>query len=503
MTQSAFLWIRLNHGQPVEINVHECRNVYHLVKLIKSEFSPDLDLVALHRIKLFHCNGETELRPDFSVQTLVSMCQHKTMINSYEQPLIVTVSAPSALSGGSEEAPAQGVPLAPAERSVQSARSITSRQDDPLDDILPSRSSIRAAGVDVSQPPIVIIDLHTAQGTRPFKTLSLLLKGGRIQLRSLKTQHGFLDVYWIVGDSSEVLLQVDDDGYTCNEWVAGARYSFRVVRSTAVDLEIPYIETKTDAVLQDFGIVLSEKEWQPVHMPKAAVPSALLDVLHAYATCHTIRLESIRRLIISLFLLCACKAVNDKIPASPVCFDEGTPLEATLRVVRESAVKIVRYSGRIDYAVGKSRPEQQAPESAFLLVDEISREKSLGSSLPRTLAEGATSLLFHHSALSQQQQRRPFVFVLRTDGKKWIFTRMGCQGSSIVVEHSRPLRLEIREHHVDQDQVGAIYSWIHFLISYGQQAPSSKADLSHSRDDLESPLDCLSLKFGSMSLGGM
>jgi hypothetical protein len=63
----------------------------------------------------------------------------------------------------------------------------------------------------------------------------------------------------------------------------------------------------------------------------------------------------------------------------------------------------------------------------------------------------------------------PIVFI-RTDGERWIFSRMVCDKGVPIVQHSGELKLDISQSNIDDSTVRHIFDWLRYAITIGQDS---------------------------------
>ena len=97
-TQPQELWVLLKShdsaavNKPVKVSTDGCQDVDDFIEAVKKKLSPRLDLVDPDNITLHLTEDSTALRPDLSLNSVVSQ---PDSINNYESPLLVTVSPPA------------------------------------------------------------------------------------------------------------------------------------------------------------------------------------------------------------------------------------------------------------------------------------------------------------------------------------------------------------------------------------------------------------------------
>lgn len=83
------LWVKFGNGRPVQVDVQESANVYHLIKAIKEELHPKLSNVSLDEIDICINPTDTNAIPRNILVTEIYYGHPERHKNTYESPLAV------------------------------------------------------------------------------------------------------------------------------------------------------------------------------------------------------------------------------------------------------------------------------------------------------------------------------------------------------------------------------------------------------------------------------
>lgn len=336
---------------------------------------------------------------------------------------------------------------------------------------------------------LATFQFFTWKAKNPFQTLKLELVDGRLYLRTLLQENGFAELYWIDSTGGNVLVQQHESGFSIHVWEVGKTYKLRVKTSVAVDIDIKFSEKDKDKlnifnVQEDFKITFDKPAWNIGDLDeKLDCPSELVKAIELFAKFNTLRLETSRRTIVSLFIHFATAAI----PEGPkmLCVDEGTPLTITQRVNRDGEYKNVRYHGPVDFVIGHSKTGDLMPKDAGLFVIETKTSETFSQSLAQVVAQAAALLLYRRSKIPARGLNGsggPIHFV-RTDGEHWIFSRMTCEDSKLKVRHSAEYKVNIKDNHVEIDKIQVIFDWLRFVIKNSRDSSPRSSVIHESNDD--------------------
>ena len=279
---------------------------------------------------------------------------------------------------------------------------------------------------------------------------------------------------------AEFCLLYDDDGYSTDKWENGQTYKLRVKGTTSVDIDLPFSEKNREkmsvfSVRNDFGIQIDRSPWQfsdddtlcSFSSELITVPPALIETLALYAEFNT---QKSRRSIVSLFLHCAISTVLEG--KKKLCIDEETPLSIIRSVERYGERKNVRYSGPVDFVIGHSKTDRNMPEDSAVMVIEVKKNDTFDDCLPQAMAQAASLLYFRRGMTPPRGLNGsggPIVFI-RTDGERWIFSKMTCKDGVPTVQHSEEFKINISQTKIENDTVQCIFNWIRYAITIGRES---------------------------------
>ena len=315
--------------------------------------------------------------------------------------------------------------------------------DNPLlirytDAVLPVEPSQVAS--DIKPNSKANFELLAWKATRkPYKTVALDLIDGRIPLRAILKEEGIINFYRMDFDGL-VLLLADNDGFSIQKWANNQTYRLKVKAGNSIDIETTFSEKDPEKmniliVRDDFNITFDDTLWECSN-ESIQFPVALSQALALFAQFNTLRLEQSRRSIVSLFLHFAISTISEG--KSKLCIDEETPLAILRNVIREGVPKTVRYSGPVDFVIGHSKMASNMPKDAAVMVIVTKKSDTFDGSLPQVTAQAAALLFFRRGMKPPRGLNGsggPIIFI-RTDGERWIFSKMTCEEGVPKVQHS-------------------------------------------------------------------
>ena len=337
---------------------------------------------------------------------------------------------------------------------------------------------------------------------RPFKVITLQLDEARIPLKTLLQAENITHLYQIDVDG-EICLLADEDGFSVQKWTNGQTYKLRVKSSTSVDIEITFSEKDHEkmnilSVRDDFSIKFEKTPWL-FSGDSIEVPVALTQTLALFAQFNTLRLEASRRSIVSVFLHFAISTVSEG--KSKLCIDEETPLAITRNVDRNGELKTVRYSGPVDFVIGHSKMQSNMPRDAAVMAIETKKSETFDRSLSQVVAQAA-ALLYYRRGVKPPRGLEgsggPIVFI-RTDGERWIFSKMTCKEGVPIVQHSNEFNLDICQNNIQNDTVQQVFNWITHAITIGRDS-SPRASFSQVVQNQPDEQETLDASFSDLQI---
>ena len=353
----------------------------------------------------------------------------------------------------------------------------------------------------------VLLELYSWKATiRPFRFIRVDLNEGRIALKALSEILSLkekIKEFYRIDAVGDVILLADEDGFSIQKWISGQTYKLRVKTSTSVDIEIPFSEKDQEkmniiTVRDDFNIQIDGNPWL-FSGDSTGFPDALIQTLALYAQFNTLRLEASRRSIVSLFLHYAISTIAEG--KSKLCIDEETPLAIVRKVDRDGVEKNVRYSGPVDFVIGHSKLLSNMPKDAAVIVIETKKSDTFDGSLPQVLAQAA-ALLFFRQAMKPPRGLNgsggPIVFI-RSDGERWIFSKLTSENGARTVQHSAEFKLNICLNKIEKDTVQQIFNWIRYAITVGRDS-SPRASLAQVGQNVPVEEETVTTEFSSLQI---
>ena len=329
----------------------------------------------------------------------------------------------------------------------------------------------------------------------PYKSVVLNLKNGRIYLRGLLLDEVAIK---ILKCGTDELLQQDESGFSIQSWESGSIYQLRIKKRTSVDIDISFSEkdkTKINimSVRDDFGIVFDNQLLTlDNELDNIPFPAALSETIGLYAKFNTLRLESTRRSIASLFLHYSISTVPNL--GNKLCIDEESPLSLVKQVSRDGESKIAKYHGPVDFVIGHSKLMTRMPNDAAVIVIEIKKSDTFSESLHQVVAQAASLLLFRKEQIPPRGLNGSGgpIFFVRTDGERWIFSKLFKDDRSLRVQHSHEVKLNILEDKIESEKIQEIFDWLRFLIKSGRDSSprTSTTEQNMTAEIDESVLSC-------------
>jgi hypothetical protein len=355
----------------------------------------------------------------------------------------------------------------------------------------------------VSRPKIATFQLFAWKATKnPFKTITLDLQDGRIYLRSLIIDEGFTELRRM---DTDTLLQQGEDGYSIQAWQPGETYRLRFKKNSSVDIDVSFSEKAKEkmniiTVRDDFGICFDDTLWTYDADTPMKYPEALAETIGLFAEFNTLRLEPSRRSIVSLFLHYSISVVPTQ--TSKLCIDEETPLAIVRQVIRNGESKNIRYHGPVDFVIGHSKMLSTMPNDAAVLVIETKKTDTFDESLPQVVAQAAALLFF------RREQKPPRgvngsggpIYFIRTDGERWIFSKLTCDEGFLKVQHSDEVKLNIRQNKIESETVQVIFDWLRYIITSGRDSSPRTSVIKETEQKIALDNSTLSAEFLSMRI---
>ena len=100
----------------------------------------------------------------------------------------------------------------------------------------------------------------------------------------------------------------------------------------------------------------------------------------------------------------------------------------------------------------------------------IWKSDTFDGSLPQVLAQ-AGALLYFRRGMKRGLNGTggPIVFI-RSDGERWIFSKLTCDKGNPAVQHSSEFKLSICQNKIDNETVQQIFNWIRYAIILGRDS---------------------------------
>jgi hypothetical protein len=253
-------------------------------------------------------------------------------------------------------------------------------------------------------------------------------------------------------------------------------------------------------VRDDFGINFDDTVWTYDVDTPMRYPEALAETIGLFAEFNTLRLEPSRRSIVSLFLHYSISVVPTQ--TSKLCIDEETPLAIVRQVIRNGESKNIRYHGPVDFVIGHSKMLSTMPNDAAVLVIETKKSDTFDESLPQVVAQAAALLFF------RREQKPPRgvngsggpIYFIRTDGERWIFSKLTCDEGFLKVQHSDEVKLNIRQNEIESETIQVIFDWLRYVITSGRDSSPRTSVIKESEQKIALDNSTLSAEFLSMQV---
>jgi hypothetical protein len=152
--------------------------------------------------------------------------------------------------------------------------------------------------------------------------------------------------------------------------------------------------------------------------------------------------------------------------------DEETPLAIVRHVVREGAPKTVRYSGPVDFVISHSKMASNMPKDAPVMVIKTKKSDTFDGSLLQATAQAAALLFFRQMMKPPRGLNGsggPIIFI-RTDGERWIFSKMTCEDGVSQVQHSDEFKINICRNTIENATVQKVFDWLRYAITISRDS---------------------------------